>query len=91
MVGSRAVIATSRGDDGFDFAYRLFIRGREDFACGSVQTGLAPYWKEKLGKSRLTSIQPHRRVSEIESEPLENGVKITSSAKILVEGRMILE
>ena len=89
-VGGRAVIATSVGDDGFDFAYRLFIRGREDFACGSAQTGLAPYWKMKLRKNRLTSVQPHSRVSELESEPLDDGVKITSKARILVEGRLHL-
>lgn len=89
-VGGRIVIATSRGDDGFDFAYRVFLRTREDYACGTAQTALAPYWKKKLGKNRLTSIQPHRRVSILESEPLENGVKITSIARILVKGTMIL-
>lgn len=89
-VGGRAIFATSRGDEGYDFTYRVFLRTREDYACGTAQTALAPYWKEKLGKNRLTSIQPHRRVSILESEPLENGVKITSTARILVKGTMNL-
>jgi PhzF family phenazine biosynthesis protein len=89
-IGYRAVIATSRGDIGFDFAYRLFIRGREDYACGSALAGLSPYWSEKLGKGKLRSIQPHCRVSIVESAPLENGVKITSKARILVKGTMYL-
>lgn len=89
-VGGRFVVATSRGDEGYDFAYRVFFRTREDYACGSAQTALAPYWSEKLGKNRLVSIQPHSRVSILESEPLENGVKITSTARILVKGTMNL-
>lgn len=89
-VGGRIITVTSRGDDGFDFAYRVFLRTREDYACGTAQTALAPYWKKKLGKNRLTSIQPHSRVSILESEPLENGVKITSTARILVKGTMNL-
>ena len=89
-MNGRSIIATSRGDHGFDFAYRRFIRGREDFDCGTAQAGLAPYWSGKLGKSKLSSIQPHSRVSIIESEPLENGVKITSKARILIKGTMYL-
>jgi len=88
QVGGNAVVITSVGDEGFDFAYRLFLRDREDYACGTAQTALSHYWSERLGKSRLLSIQPHTRVSVLESEPLVNGVRITSEARVIVKGTM---
>ncbi len=69
--------------------YRLFVSSREDYACGSGQVVLAPYWQAKLGKSKVRSRQPHERGSELEAEALKNGVKITSTARILIKGTLL--
>jgi len=87
-LGARRVLVTARGQEPIDFVYRMFLLSREDYACGSAQTGLSPYWKKVLGKDKLRSMQPHSRVSELIAEPLENGVKITSKARILVKGKL---
>jgi len=84
-----AVIFTARAEEPYDFVYRLFVSSREDYACGSGQGVLAPYWQAKLGKSKVKSKQPHERVSTLEAEALENGVNITSTARILIKGTLL--
>jgi PhzF family phenazine biosynthesis protein len=89
-LNSDSILVTAPGKEPYDFVHRRFVKSREDYACGSAQAGLAPYWKKKLGKDKLLSMQPHDRVSELSAEPLENGVKITSKARILVKGTLYI-
>lgn len=64
-VKCRGVIATSRSrDPEFDFASRFFapaVGVDEDPVCGSAHCSLAPYWGEKLGKSRMVGHQVSAR------------------------------
>lgn len=65
QVKCRGVIATSRSaDPEFDFASRFFAPGLgidEDPVCGSAHCALAPYWGEKLGKTKMVGHQVSSR------------------------------
>ena len=66
----RGVVATAPGRD-HDFVSRcLFpkLRINEDPVTGSAHCELAPYWSEKLGRSRLTARQVSRRGGTIVCE-----------------------
>jgi len=59
------LIITARADDPrFDFVSRFFAPAmgvNEDPVCGSAHCCLAPYWAEKLGKSKLMANQVSAR------------------------------
>jgi predicted PhzF superfamily epimerase YddE/YHI9 len=59
-----AVIVTAEGEGGFDFVSRFFAPANgvpEDPVSGVAHCCLAPYWADRLGKSRLSGRQLSRR------------------------------
>jgi len=57
------VVVTSASKD-YDFISRYFWPangGDEDPVTGSIHAGLAPFWAERLGKSRLQAFQASKR------------------------------
>ena len=90
-IGGMRVAVTAKGEEPFDFVYRFFTKsGREDYACGSALTGLGPFWKGRLGKRLLRASQVHERGTDVFVEPLDEGVKLSSRARIIVKGTLTL-
>lgn len=57
------VVVTAKGSE-YDFISRYFWPangGKEDPVTGSIHTGLAPYWAEKLNKNDLKAFQASKR------------------------------
>ena len=85
------VIVTSRSDH-YDFVSRYFAPWRgvnEDPVTGSAHTVLAPYWAEKLGKTKMFAYQASDRGGELRIELLEKRVLITGRAVKVLEGKLM--
>jgi PhzF family phenazine biosynthesis protein len=78
------VIATAPGTE-TDFISRFFAPScgvDEDPVTGSAHCTLAPYWAERLGKSKLTARQISKRTGELVCE--------VRGERVLIEGRAVL-
>ncbi len=86
------VTAASRSD-GYDFHSRYFwpwSGSNEDPVTGGTHTFLAPYWAERLGKTKLKSFQSSRRTGWMDLELIDGSLHISSQAVIVVEGQMTI-
>ncbi|WP_444919926.1 PhzF family phenazine biosynthesis protein [Microbulbifer sp. CnH-101-G] len=73
----------------YDFISRYFWPangGAEDPVTGSIHTGLAPYWGEKLGKSSLIAYQASRRGGLLHCQLEEERVIISGNAVPYLNG-----
>ena len=78
----RGVIVTSPGEKS-DFVSRFFapkLGINEDPVTGSAHCSLAPYWKRRLGKSKLHAIQLSSQGGELYCEILDKRVLISGKA-----------
>ncbi|MDQ6991654.1 MAG: PhzF family phenazine biosynthesis protein [Mariprofundaceae bacterium] len=78
----RGVIITAKSDK-YDFVSRFFapnIGIDEDPVTGSAHTQLAPYWSEKLGKSKLRAKQLSARGGELLCDVVGERVLISGKA-----------
>lgn len=88
----RGVAVTSRGESA-DFVSRFFapkLGINEDPVTGSTHCELAPYWADKLGKTRLKARQLSKRGGEIGCELRDNRVFLSGRAVKYLEGRITL-
>jgi PhzF family phenazine biosynthesis protein len=80
----RGVIVTSRASmKGYDFVSRFFCPAvgiDEDPVTGSAHCVLAPFWAERLGKSRMTAFQASERGGVIRVRLEGQRVKIAGQA-----------
>ncbi|WKD48870.1 PhzF family phenazine biosynthesis protein [Microbulbifer spongiae] len=84
------VVATARSVQ-YDFISRYFWPangGVEDPVTGSIHTGLAPYWAEKLDKSRLTAFQASKRGGLLNCQVKEDRVIISGKAVQYLKGNI---
>lgn len=92
MLGGRGVIVTAVSDkDEFDFVHRFFAPSSgvpEDHATGSAQCSLAPFWSERLGKSKLTSFQASPRGAVMHAEVFGDRIQIGGKAVMVLEGTL---
>lgn len=68
-------IITAKSDDQYDFYSRFFAPGvgiNEDPVTGSAHCYLAPYWAEKLDKTKLLAFQASERTGQMECERASN-------------------
>ncbi|GAB2886332.1 PhzF family phenazine biosynthesis protein [Microbulbifer echini] len=73
----------------YDFISRYFWPangGAEDPVTGSIHTGLAPYWGDKLGKSDLVAYQASKRGGLLHCQLKEERVIISGSAVQYLSG-----
>lgn len=87
------VTARSNGDD-FDFHSRYFwpwSGTNEDPVTGGTHTFLAPWWSEKMGRSRFRSFQSSERTGSMEVEVLEDAVLVRADAVIVLEGSLRID
>ncbi|MFN8402350.1 MAG: PhzF family phenazine biosynthesis protein [Anaerolineales bacterium] len=90
--GINGVLVTARSaDKEYDFHYRYFwpwAGTNEDPVTGGVQTFLAKYWAEKLGKNRMNVFQSSKRTGRMTVELQNNKVIIFGKAVIVLEGNL---
>lgn len=82
------VTAPSHSQD-IDFISRYFWPangGDEDPVTGSIHTGLAPFWAERLGKNSLQAYQASSRGGYVHCEVKANKVIITGNAVQYLSG-----
>lgn len=84
-----ALTISAPGDD-VDFVSRVFP-ARPDFpedpVCGTAHRILAPYWSEKLGRSRLQATQVSWRRGEFICEDLGDTVRLSGQCVEVMAGR----
>lgn len=85
-----AVLITARGEE-VDFVSRYFAPGYgipEDPATGSSHCLLAPYWSQRLSKSRLHARQLSQRGGELWCETAGDRVLLQSNAVLTMRGTL---
>ena len=88
-VECRGVIVTSRSDEQYDFVSRFFAPRAgvdEDPVTGSAHCCLAPFWAERLGKTRLVAYQASSRGGEVRIELQQNRVLLSGQAVTVLRG-----
>ena len=82
------VVATAKGKD-YDFVSRYFWPangGDEDPVTGSIHTGLAPFWAERLGKVELVALQASSRTGVLYCDVSPTRVRVSGFAVPYLEG-----
>ncbi|MDP8169716.1 PhzF family phenazine biosynthesis protein [Pasteurella skyensis] len=78
------VVVTCQSEtEGYDFISRYFWPangGDEDPVTGSIHTGLAPLWAERLNKNKLVAYQASQRGGVIYCEVMNERVSISGNA-----------
>lgn len=82
------IAVTSKSDSAdFDFVVRVFcnpvIGIMEDPVTGAANCILAPYWNQKLNKTKFHSRQLSKRTGELKIELIDNRVDILGQAKTI--------
>ena len=86
------VVITSTGFNS-DFVSRYFVPQCsffEDPVTGSTHCSLVPYWSEKLGKTKMRSIQLSNRGGEMFCEDAKTRVIINGQAKTYLKGKIYI-
>ena len=86
------VIVTAAAEGGeFDFVSRFFAPGigiDEDPVTGSAHCALAPYWQERLGRSRLRGFQASQRGGVVRMELAGERVYLEGQAVTFLAGQL---
>lgn len=75
----------------FDFVSRYFWPangGDEDPVTGSIHSGLAPYWADKLAKADLLAYQASKRGGVLRCQVLEHTIVISGRAVMYLKGKI---
>ncbi|MCU6793492.1 MULTISPECIES: PhzF family phenazine biosynthesis protein [Paenibacillus] len=90
---SRGLLVTSRSDNpDYDFVARCFfspVGVDEDPVTGSAYCALAPYWRDKLGKSTMTAAQLSERGGRLKLQTADSRVLIQGQAVIVIKGLLL--
>jgi len=90
----RGLIVTAKAStDGLDFVSRFFAPQcgvPEDPVTGSAHCCLAPYWAEKLGKTRMKARQVSARGGEVDVEVLGDRVVLRGHAVLVMKANLTL-
>ncbi|RUO59007.1 PhzF family phenazine biosynthesis protein [Pseudidiomarina insulisalsae] len=85
------VVTCSSESADYDFVSRYFWPangGDEDPVTGSIHTGLAPFWAERLGKNDLMAYQASRRGGVLHCSVKGDRVLISGHAAHYLKGRI---
>lgn len=86
-------VIISAPSNSYDFVTRFFAPNYgipEDPVTGSAFTRLAPYWSNRLGKTKLFAKQVSSRGGEVTCEVAEDRVLISGKAVLYLEGKVKL-
>jgi PhzF family phenazine biosynthesis protein len=81
------------GEGGYDFTSRYFAPAKgidEDPVTGAAHCMLAPYWADRLGKTRLRAFQASKRGGEILCEVKGKRVHLEGAVVFYLEGEVTL-
>ncbi|WP_217520073.1 PhzF family phenazine biosynthesis protein [Vibrio metschnikovii] len=84
------VVVTAKSDN-YDFVSRYFWPangGDEDPVTGSIHSGLAPYWAEKLDKADLLAYQASKRGGVLKCRVLEKAIVISGKGVLYLKGKI---
>lgn len=88
------VVVTSCAEfDGYDFVSRYFWPangGDEDPVTGSIHTGLAPFWADRLNKNELVAYQASKRGGVLHCKVSGTRVLVTGHAIQYLEGKITI-
>jgi len=91
---ARGVIVTAPSDTGgVDFLSRFFAPGSgvpEDPVTGSAHCALAPYWGERLGRTRLVGYQASRRGGTVRVELRGDRVRLAGRAVTVLRAELLV-
>lgn len=91
--GAGRVIVTARADSAkYDFVSRFFAPGigiNEDPVTGSAHCCLGPYWKDRLGKTRLMAYQASKRGGELGVHVMCDRVHLYGRAVTVFEAELM--
>ncbi len=87
------VVVTAKSDEyaQYDFVSRYFWPangGAEDPVTGSIHSGLAPYWADKLGKPNLLAYQASKRGGVLKCVVLEKTTVISGKGVLYLKGKI---
>ncbi|MBV9041270.1 MAG: PhzF family phenazine biosynthesis protein, partial [Acidimicrobiia bacterium] len=88
---ARVVYYTAPGDDGFDYADRVFgpkVGIPEDPATGSAHCTLGPVWASRLGKQEMKARQLSARGAEFRVRVAGDRVKIAGQAVTMLRATL---
>jgi len=87
----RGVIVTAAGKE-YDFVSRFFAPGAgvdEDPVTGSAHTALAPFWGERLGKTKMTGYQASARGGVVKVRVAGDRVFLSGQAVTVLRGELL--
>jgi PhzF family phenazine biosynthesis protein len=88
------LIVTAPSDDkNFDFCVRCFAPAlgiNEDPVTGSAHCALAPFWKEKTGKTRMVSHQVSERGGILKVDVIGDRVEVSGQATTILKGALLV-
>ena len=87
------VVVTAPSEQ-YDFVSRYFWPANgtdEDSVTGSIHTGLAPYWSEVFGKTKLRAYQASKRGGELFCELQGERVKLSGRAVRYLTGKIMVK
>ncbi len=83
---------TAPGDE-VDFVSRTLVphvQQLEDHATGSSHAALAPFWSNRLGKTKMNALQLSKRGGKFECEVDGNTVTLTGQYTLIAEGQLFI-
>ena len=88
------LVTAASQKDNYDYHSRYFwpwSGTNEDPVTGGIQTFLATYWSSRLGKTKMQAFQSSSRTGEMEVELIDDKVRISAEAVVILEGQMSLD
>ncbi|PSW21799.1 PhzF family phenazine biosynthesis protein [Photobacterium sanctipauli] len=86
------VVVTAKSEE-YDFVSRYFwpaSGGDEDPVTGSIHSGLAPYWSEKLNKTELIAYQASQRGGVLYCNLVEDRVVVSGFGVMYLHGKIFV-
>lgn len=90
LEGTRGLIVTAAGDDGYDCVSRYFTPQQgvpEDAVTGSAHCALAPFWCARLSKPEILAFQASPRGGELVCRANGDRVELEGACAFYFEGR----
>lgn len=91
LASREPLIVTAPGSGEFDFVSRFFCPGLgipEDPVTGSAHCTSAPYWAERLGRSKLLARQASARGGTVHCEVVGDRVRVGGDCLLYLRGRI---
>jgi PhzF family phenazine biosynthesis protein len=89
LEGTRGLIVTAAGDDGYDCVSRYFTPQQgvpEDAVTGSAHCGLTPFWCARFGKREIRAFQASTRGGELVCRTNGDRVELEGACAFYKEG-----